>query len=173
MAKYISLTEIANRYGYSYNAVKKWVHEGLPHDETKNKSPELEATQWVLKNKINPLREISTREALDIAKLREQEAKADLAAMAVKERSGELIPIDYVQSELNRFLADLKDSIRLIPTKYAIDILEHADSKENLKEYLRYLIDGTLEQLEPIFEEPPIEDTPEDIESNDAVEVDD
>ena len=93
--------------------------------------------------------------------------------MAVKERSGELIPIDYVQSELNRFLADLKDSIRLIPTKYAIDILEHADSKENLKEYLRYLIDGTLEQLEPIFEEPPIEDSPEDIESNDTVEVDD
>ncbi|EPC5872290.1 hypothetical protein ACRZ4V_003953 [Enterobacter hormaechei] len=165
MAKYISLTEIANRYGYSYNAIKKWIHEGLPHVEAKNKCPELEATQWILKNKINPLREISTREALDIAKLREQEAKADLATMAVKERAGELIHVDYVQAELNRFLGNLKDSIRLIPAKYAIDILEHADSKENLKEYLRYLIDGTLEQLEPIFEEPNLNHSEQDQDS--------
>lgn len=43
--KYISITEIANRYGYSYNAVKKWVQEGMPLDEAKNKAPEKEATE--------------------------------------------------------------------------------------------------------------------------------
>lgn len=171
---YISREGMAQRYGYTANALKSWHAQGLPWSENPRGIPELEGTKWIIDNIINPLRGTSVKEEMDLEKLREQRAKADLAAMAVKERSGELIPVDYVQSELNRFLADIKDGIRLIPTKYAIEILEHADSKENLKEYLRYLIDGTLEQLEPIFEEPPIEDSPDDInvESNDTVEVD-
>lgn len=31
--KLISIQQIADRYGYSYNAVKKWVQEGMPLDE--------------------------------------------------------------------------------------------------------------------------------------------
>lgn len=154
---YISREGMAQRYGYTANALKSWHAQGLPWSDNPRGIPEQEGTKWIIDNIINPLRGTSVKEEMDLEKLREQRAKADLAAIAVKEKSGELIPVDYVQSELNKFLGELKDSIRLLPTKYAIEILEHADSKENLKEYLRYLIDGTLEQLEPIFAEPPID----------------
>ncbi|HBX2788404.1 TPA: hypothetical protein MHU20_12920 [Klebsiella pneumoniae] len=151
--KYISITEIANRYGYSYNAVKKWVQEGMPLDEAKNKAPEKEATEWILINKINPLREVSVKEEMDLEKLREQKAKADLAQYAAQEKSGELISTDYVQSELNKFCSNLKDTLRLIPSKHAIDLIEHADSVDDLKQRLREIIDEELLKVSELFEQ--------------------
>ncbi|EQB3159890.1 hypothetical protein ACYI8Y_005554 [Klebsiella pneumoniae] len=151
--KYISITEIANRYGYSYNAVKKWVQEGMPLDEAKNKAPEKEATEWILINKINPLREVSVKEEMDLERLREQKAKADLAQYAAQEKSGELISTDYVQSELNKFCSNLKDTLRLIPSKHAIDLIEHADSVDDLKQRLREIIDEELLKVSELFEQ--------------------
>lgn len=170
---YVSIAEMAARYGYTFNAVKKWVSEGLPFNDKQssgpNGIPELEGTEWILKNKINPLREISTREAYDIAKLREQEAKADLATISVKEKSGELISIDYVQKELNRFCADIKDRIRLIPAKHSIELIENADTVDNFKKTLRGIIDNELNDIALAFDEPDIEqdtDTDKDSDSD-------
>ncbi|HHB7578907.1 TPA: hypothetical protein ACN7L1_000206 [Klebsiella pneumoniae] len=151
--KYISIQQIADRYGYSYNAVKKWVQEGMPLDEAKNKAPEKEATEWILINKINPLREVSVKEEMDLERLREQKAKADLAQYAAQEKSGELISTDYVQSELNKFCANLKDTLRLIPSKHAIDLIEHADSVDDLKQRLREIIDEELLKVSELFEQ--------------------
>lgn len=162
MAKYISITEIANRYGYSYNAVKKWVQEGMPLDEAKNKAPEKEATEWILINKINPLREVSVKEEMDLERLREQKAKADLAQYAAQEKSGELISTDYVQSELNKFCSNLKDTLRLIPSKHAIDLIEHADSVDDLKQRLREIIDEELLKVSEVFEQEDIQETDQD-----------
>ena len=151
--KFISIQQIADRYGYSYNAVKKWVQEGMPLDEAKNKAPEKEATEWILINKINPLREVSVKEEMDLEKLREQKAKADLAQYAAQEKSGELISTDYVQSELNKFCSNLKDTLRLIPSKHAIDLIEHADSVDDLKQRLREIIDEELLKVSELFEQ--------------------
>ncbi|MFM8069449.1 hypothetical protein PU682_03135 [Klebsiella pneumoniae] len=151
--KFISIQQIADRYGYSYNAVKKWVQEGMPLDEAKNKAPEKEATEWILINKINPLREVSVKEEMDLERLREQKAKADLAQYAAQEKSGELISTDYVQSELNKFCANLKDTLRLIPSKHAIDLIEHADSVDDLKQRLREIIDEELLKVSELFEQ--------------------
>ncbi|HCA9562470.1 TPA: hypothetical protein MYJ90_001694 [Klebsiella pneumoniae] len=151
--KFISIQQIADRYGYSYNAVKKWVQEGMPLDEAKNKAPEKEATEWILINKINPLRNTSVKEEMDLERLREQKAKADLAQYAAQEKSGELISTDYVQSELNKFCANLKDTLRLIPSKHAIDLIEHADSVDDLKQRLREIIDEELLKVSELFEQ--------------------
>ncbi|MBW6026271.1 hypothetical protein [Klebsiella pneumoniae] len=151
--KFISIQQIADRYGYSYNAVKKWVQEGMPLDEAKNKAPEKEATEWILINKINPLREVSVKEEMDLERLREQKAKADLAQYAAQEKSGELISTDYVQSELNKFCSNLKDTLRLIPSKHAIDLIEHADSVDDLKQRLREIIDEELLKVSELFEQ--------------------
>lgn len=166
--KYISITEIANRYGYSYNAVKKWVQEGMPLDEAKNKAPEKEATEWILINKINPLREVSVKEEMDLEKLREQKAKADLAQYAAQEKSGELISTDYVQSELNKFCSNLKDTLRLIPSKHAIDLIEHADSVDDLKQRLREIIDEELLKVSELFEQEDIIQETDQDESEDS-----
>ncbi|HGI7046369.1 TPA: hypothetical protein ACJTOQ_002598 [Klebsiella pneumoniae] len=160
--KYISIQQIADRYGYSYNAVKKWVQEGMPLDEAKNKAPEKEATEWILINKINPLREVSVKEEMDLEKLREQKAKADLAQYAAQEKSGELISTDYVQSELNKFCSNLKDTLRLIPSKHAIDLIEHADSVDDLKQRLREIIDEELLKVSELFEQEDIQETDQD-----------
>ncbi|HDY9092093.1 TPA: hypothetical protein RRI82_004551 [Klebsiella pneumoniae] len=151
--KFISIQQIADRYGYSYNAVKKWVQEGMPLDEAKNKAPEKEATEWILINKINPLRNTSVKEEMDLERLREQKAKADLAQYAAQEKSGELISTDYVQSELNKFCSNLKDTLRLIPSKHAIDLIEHADSVDDLKQRLREIIDEELLKVSELFEQ--------------------
>ncbi|MGC6547661.1 hypothetical protein ACP0HG_27035, partial [Escherichia coli] len=74
-------------------------------------------------------------------KLREQKAKADLAQYTAQEKSEQLIPVEYVQSELNRFCADLKSVMRLIPNKHAIEILESASDVQTVKETLKRIID--------------------------------
>ena len=89
---------------------------------------------------------------MDLEKLREQKAKADLAQYAAQEKSGELISTDYVQSELNKFCSNLKDTLRLIPSKHAIDLIEHADSVDDLKQRLREIIDEELLKVSEVFE---------------------
>lgn len=103
------------------------------------------------------MRGTSVKEEMDLEKLREQKAKADLATIAVKEKSGELISTDYVQSELNRFCADIKDRIRLIPAKHSIELIEQADTVENFKSVLKRVIDQELNDVSLVFSEPDIE----------------
>ncbi|HBQ5667878.1 TPA: hypothetical protein L7561_001450 [Klebsiella quasipneumoniae] len=131
--KYVSMADMARRYGYTFNAIKALRAEVLPYSESPNGIPDEEGTHWIIKNKIEPLRKTSVKEKMDLEKHREQKAKADLAHYAAQEKSGELISTDYVQSELNKFCANLKDMVRLIPSKHAINLIEHADSVDDLK----------------------------------------
>lgn len=144
---YVSIAEMAQRYGYTFNAVKSWRAEGLPYSDNPRGIPELEGTQWIVQNRINPLRQTSVKEQLDIAKLREQEAKADLAQIQVHEKSGVLIPVDFVQTQLSNYLAEIKSTLRLIPAKYAQEILEQATCVSTLKSALRTVIDQSLTDI--------------------------
>lgn len=76
------MADMARRYGYTFNAIKAWRAEGLHYSESPNGIPEEEGTQWIIKNKIEPLRNTSVKEEMDFEKLREQKAKADLAQYA-------------------------------------------------------------------------------------------
>ncbi|HCX4687888.1 TPA: hypothetical protein OZT14_003095 [Escherichia coli] len=150
---YISMTDMAKRYGYTLNAIKAWRAEGLPYSDNPAGIPEDEGTLWIVQNKINPMRNISVRDKMEKEKLREQIAKADLATYTAQEKSGELIPVEIVQSELNKFCQSLKDSIRLIPSRHAIEILEYADDVHHLKHKLREIIDNTLLDMGDLFEQ--------------------
>lgn len=166
--KYVSMADMARRYGYTFNAIKAWRAEGLPYSESPNGIPEEEGTQWIIKNKIEPLRNTSVKEEMDLEKLREQKAKADLAQYAAQEKSGELISTDYVQSELNKFCSNLKDTLRLIPSKHAIDLIEHADSVDDLKQRLREIIDEELLKVSELFEQENIIQETDQDESEDS-----
>ena len=154
---YISREQMALRYGYTSNALKSWHAQGLPWSDNPRGIPELEGTKWIVENIINQMRGTSVKEEMDLEKLREQKAKADLATISVKEKSGELISIDYVQQELNRFCADIKDRIRLIPAKHSIELIENADTVDNFKKTLRGIIDNELNDIALAFDEPEIE----------------
>ncbi|BEC01760.1 hypothetical protein [Escherichia coli] len=160
---YISIAELARRYGYTFNAAKAWRAEGLPYSDNPAGVPEEEGTIWVVQNKINPLRNMSVRDEMEKEKLREQTAKADLASIAVKEKSGELISVDFVQHELNEFVGRMKTTIRLIPNKHALEILESATDIQTLKETLKQVIDKTLIEVGEMFDEE-IEETESDSE---------
>ncbi|WP_432469165.1 hypothetical protein [Enterobacter hormaechei] len=159
---YVSMTEMAKRYGYTLNAIKSWRAEGLPYSDNPAGIPEDEGTLWIVQNKINPMRNMSIKDEFEREKLREQVAKADLATYAAKEKSGELIPVDYVQAELNRFCSQLKDKIRLMPKKHALEILESAVSVEELRDCLKEKIDQTLREIDSLFEEPELQDNSSD-----------
>ncbi|HBT3063126.1 hypothetical protein [Klebsiella aerogenes] len=150
---YISMTEMAKRYGYTLNAIKSWRAEGLPYSDNPAGIPEEEGTIWIVQNKINPMRNMSIKDEFEREKLREQVAKADLATYSAKEKSGELIPLEFVQSELNRFCGELKDNLRLIPKNYALEIMESADDLQNLKETLKHVIDESLEKVGDLFDD--------------------
>ncbi|WP_052250651.1 hypothetical protein [Pantoea sp. MBLJ3] len=144
---YISMAEMARRYGYTLNAIKGWKAEGLPYSDNPNGIPEIEGTHWIIDNKITPLRNTSVKEEMDLEKLREQKAKADLAQYAAQEKSRELIRADLVQQVLNEYCQKFKDSIRLIPSRYAVDILESAGSVQEIKQKLREILNDNLHEI--------------------------
>ncbi|EPC0681755.1 hypothetical protein ACRV9Q_001374 [Escherichia coli] len=160
---YISMSEMARRYGYTLNALKAWRAEGLPYSDNPAGIPEDEGTIWIVQNKINPMRNMSVRDEMEKEKLREQVAKADLATYTAQEKSGELIPVEYVQRELNEFVGRMKMTIRLIPNKNSLEILESATDIQTLKDCLKRIIDETLLEVGELFDEE-IEETESDSE---------
>lgn len=170
---YISMTEMARRYGYTLNSLKAWRAEGLPYSDNPAGIPEDEGTVWIVQNKINPMRNMSVRDEMEKEKLREQTAKADLATIAVREKSGELIAVELVQSELNQFCQTLKDNMRLIPNKHGIEILESAGSISELKETLKAVIDGALNELGDLFDQEIEDETiTETVETESEIDID-
>ncbi|HAS0712530.1 TPA: hypothetical protein JF854_001501 [Enterobacter hormaechei subsp. steigerwaltii] len=167
---YVSMTEMAKRYGYTLNAIKSWRAEGLPYSDNPAGIPEDEGTLWIVQNKINPMRNMSVKDEFEKEKLREQIAKADLATYTAKEKSGELISVDYVQSELNRFCSQLKDKLRLMPKQHALEILASAVSVEELRDCLKEKIDQTLRELDTLFDDPDLQEHSEDVQTEQADE---
>ncbi|MBN5214260.1 hypothetical protein [Serratia ureilytica] len=144
---YITMSDMAKRYGYTLNGIKLWIKEGLPFDEEKKKIPEIAGTAWILENKINPLKETSVREQMDKEKLREQKAKADIAQMSAAKEAGALIETDYVQAALDQYLSTFKDVMRSIPRNYVVEILEAASDSKTLKEKLNEIINESLTEI--------------------------
>ncbi|WP_205955097.1 hypothetical protein [Pantoea stewartii] len=169
--KIITMTEMAKRYGYTMNAVKSWRTAGLPYDERLRGIPEEEGTRWIVKNIIEVMRNTSVKEEMDLEKLREQKAKADIAQYTAQEKSQELISLNLVQQVLNQYCQKFKHTLRLVPAKYSVEILESAHDISSVKEKLREILDQSLieigdimvtEQSDIEINDKPIDDTTHD-----------
>lgn len=172
----VTLSDLAHRYGYSFNAVKSWRAEGLPFDKVKKVCSESEATRWIVENKINPMRNMSVKDEMDREKLREQKAKSDMAEYASFKESGQLISTEQVQSALNQYLTKFKDVIRLIPNEKAVEVMEAAIDQSSTKEKLAEIINHALTEIgDLLISEEMMESIvlPDDSETTDPVPDDD
>jgi len=172
----VTLSDLAHRYGYSFNAVKSWRAEGLPFDDVKKSCIESEATRWIVENKINPMRNMSVKDEMDREKLREQKAKSDMAEYASFKESGQLISTEQVQSALNQYLTKFKDVIRLIPNEKAVEVMEAAIDQSSTKEKLAEIINHALTEIgDLLISEEMMESIvlPDDSETTDPVPEDD
>ncbi|PEH74274.1 terminase small subunit [Edwardsiella tarda] len=154
----VTATELANRYGYSVQAVKKWIERGLPFDSNERKYPEKEATEWILKNIIEPLKQVDVREQIDQERLRKERAIASREELKLQEESNRLIPLAYVSTVLSKFVGDIRQTMLQIATVDTIEILEAAGSQKELKEKLREVIDKRLNEVGDIMVNPNLDE---------------
>ncbi|MCV5761301.1 hypothetical protein OFN40_29485, partial [Escherichia coli] len=79
-----------------------------------------------MKNIINPLKQTSIKEQIDVEKLRRERALADAAERENQEKMNLLIPVGYVEQELAEYCGKVKQTILQICTIDALEILESA-----------------------------------------------
>lgn len=152
MKEELTLTEISRLYGYTINAAKKWQERGMPFNTNTRRVPAKEGTEWVLKNIINPLKETSIKEQIDVEKLRRERALADAAERENQEAMNLLIPVGYVEQQLAEYCGKVKQTILQICTIDALEILESATDQKTLKNKLREIIERRLNEVGDLFE---------------------
>ncbi|EDQ0980147.1 hypothetical protein GRG99_002393 [Salmonella enterica subsp. enterica serovar Virchow] len=163
MKEELTLTEISKLYGYTINAAKKWVERGMPYNTNTRRVPKEKGIEWVLKNVINPLREVSVKEAIDQERLRRERALADTAERENREAMNNLIPVEYVEKELSDYCGRVKQTMMQIYTSDVLEILESASDQKTLKEKLRDVITRRLNEVGDVFESADPNEYEEDI----------
>ena len=162
MKEELTLTEISRLYGYTINAAKKWQERGMPFNTNTRRVPAKEGTEWVLKNIINPLKETSIKEQIDVEKLRRERALADAAERENQEAMNLLIPVGYVEQELAEYCGKVKTTILQICTIDVLEILESASDQKTLKNKLREIIEHRLNEVGDLFENADLGDDEEE-----------
>lgn len=162
MKEELTLTEISRLYGYTINAAKKWQERGMPFNTNTRRVPAKEGTEWVLKNIINPLKETSIKEQIDVEKLRRERALADAAERENQEAMNLLIPVGYVEQELAEYCGKVKQTILQIATIDVLEVLESATDQKTLKNKLREIIERRLNEVGDIFENADLGDDEEE-----------
>ncbi|HFZ6194960.1 TPA: hypothetical protein ACILOY_003968 [Escherichia coli] len=153
MKEELTLTEISRLYGYSLNGgAKRWIERGLPFNTNTRRVPAKEGTEWVLKNIINPLKQTSIKEQIDVEKLRRERAMADAAERENQEAMNLLIPVGYVEQQLAEYCGKVKTTILQICTIDVLEILESASDQKTLKNKLREIIERRLNEVGDLFE---------------------
>lgn len=147
MKEELTLTEISRLYGFTINAAKKWVERGMPYNTNTRRVPKDKAVQWVLDNVINPLKQTSVKEQIDLERLRRERALATAAEMENREKMNSLIPVSYVEQELSEYCGRVKQSMLQIATIDVLEILESATDQKTLKAKLRDIIDRRLNEV--------------------------
>ncbi|MNB71973.1 hypothetical protein D3C75_185510 [compost metagenome] len=150
---FITASEIARRYGFSIQGVQKWRERGIPYDSNKKKYPEKKATEWILKNILEPLKDLDTTEALKIAKLKKAESEARIMEMNERTQAGSLIPLALVEATLSKFSSMVRTSMLQIATTQAQTLLEAAGSTRELKAALTSIITERLTEIGSVMSE--------------------
>ncbi|WOI83771.1 hypothetical protein [Citrobacter braakii] len=168
---FITASEIARRYGFSIQGVQKWRERGIPYDTNKKKYPEKESTEWILKNILDPLKDLDTSEKLKLAKLKRAEAEARIAEMNERTQADSLIPVALVQAALSKYCSQVRTSMTKISTTQARFLLEQATDTRTLKEALQRVIVERLNEIgavmesDSFFDDPVLTDISEDNET--------
>ncbi|EBG1378185.1 hypothetical protein FH802_02115 [Salmonella enterica] len=152
MKEEITLTELSKTYGYTLNAAKKWVERGMPYNTHTRRVPKDKAVAWVLENVINPLKQTSVKEQIDLERLRRERALATAAEMDNREKMNNLIPVSYVEQELAEYCGKVKQTLLQVATIDTLEILEAATDQKTLKEKLREVITRRLNEVGDMFE---------------------
>lgn len=147
MKEEITLTELSKTYGYTLNAAKKWVERGMPFNTHTRRVPKDKAVAWVLENVINPLKQTSVKEQIDLERLRRERALATAAEMDNREKMNNLIPVSYVEQELAEYCGKVKQTLLQVATIDTLEILEAATDQKTLKEKLREVITRRLNEV--------------------------
>ncbi|MBB3320650.1 hypothetical protein [Atlantibacter sp. RC6] len=149
---FITASEIARRYGFSIQGVQKWRERGIPYDTNKKKYPEKDSTDWIVKNILDPLKDLDTSEKLKLAKLKKAEAEARIAEMDERSQAGSLIPVALVQAALSKYCSQVRTSMTQISTTQARFLLEQATDTRSLKEALQRVIVERLNEIGAVME---------------------
>lgn len=144
---FITASEIARRYGFSVQGVQKWRERGIPYDTNKKRYPEKKATEWILKNILEPLKDLDTAEALKLAKLKKAESEARMCEMDERTQAGSLIPVQLVQSSISKFSSLVRTSMLQVATTQTQQILEAATDTRTLKRVLTEIITERLTEI--------------------------
>lgn len=152
MKEEITLTELSKTYGYTLNAAKKWVERGMPFNTHTRRVPKDKAVAWVLENVINPLKQTSVKEQIDLERLRRERALATAAEMDNREKMNNLIPVSYVEQELAEYCGKVKQTLLQVATIDTLEILEAATDQKTLKEKLREVITRRLNEVGDMLE---------------------
>lgn len=165
---FITASEIARRYGFSIQGVQKWRERGIPYDTNKKKYPEKDSTDWIVKNILDPLKDLDTSEKLKLAKLKKAEAEARIAEMDERTQAGSLISVALVQAALSKYCSQVRTSMTQISTTQARFLLEQATDTRSLKEALQRVIVERLNEIgavmesDSFFDDPVLTDISED-----------
>lgn len=168
---FITASEIARRYGFSIQGVQKWRERGIPYDTNKKKYPEKDSTDWIVKNILDPLKDLDTSEKLKLAKLKRAEAEARIAEMNERTQACSLIPAALVQAALAKYCSQVRTSMTQISTTQARFLLEQATDTRTLKEALQRVIVERLNEIgavmesDSFFDDPDLTDISEDNET--------
>lgn len=158
---FITASEIARRYGFSIQGVQKWRERGIPYDTNKKKYPEKDSTDWIVKNILDPLKDLDTSEKLKLAKLKKAESEARIVEMNERAQAGSLIPVALVQAALSKYCSQVRTSMTQISTTQARFLLEQATDTRTLKDALQRVIVERLNEIGAVMESDNFFDDPE------------
>lgn len=171
MKEEITLTELSRLYGFTLNAAKRWIDRGLPYNTHTRRVPKDKGVAWVLENVINPLKQTSVKEQIDIQRLRRESALALAAEMDNREKMNNLIPVSYVEQELAEYCGRVKQTLLQIATIDNLEILEAATDQKALKEKLREVITRRLNEVGDMFENADPNESEEDEEEIELTDI--
>lgn len=159
----MNLNEASLRYSVTAHTIKKWIQEGMPCEQIgKGKgTPYIfdmdDCDEWVedkknadLEDKRIKEEEESIKSELDAdikkARLRNLNKDYEMKELKVKERAGQLVPIDKIDRQVQDVLKFVRTNLRSIPSK-AAPIVSKLSKEAEVKEELQTLIDDILKDM--------------------------
>lgn len=136
----INKSEYGRRYGVNESTIRSYIERGMPDDD------EAAATEWIVTNVIQPLRDTDTKEQIEQQRLRKMKAEADMAEAELNERLELLIPQQEVEQEVGKWVLAVRNYIRSLPNRISTELFEQ-ESQSKMKRVLSQRIDEMLTEI--------------------------
>lgn len=153
---YLNQKQISESYGVTRQTIAEWQKRENPIPWIAGRGyPMPDAGVWIAENFIKTLRQNNEAQDFNYHKTRKMAAEADIAERENMLEAQSVIRTDFVEEELRNFVTRVKETLRVIPLKYAEDIAIRATSTSEVKKALREAIDKSLNEIDllMLFEE--------------------